>query len=96
MPVLSLRLYMSLTDHFGRTPAAFQAVANLFGLLGASEDPVAFVRHARDGDIEAAFDTIDRPNEELHREVTAMREFSLEAGTDAPEPTDEERELMSS
>ncbi|MFQ3476826.1 hypothetical protein HKK80_11295 [Halonotius sp. F2-221B] len=87
---------MSLTDHFGRTPAAFQAVATLFRLLGASEDPVAFIQHARAGDIEAAFDTIDRPNDELHREVTAMREFSVEAGADAPEPSDEERELLSS
>lgn len=80
---------MSLTDHFGRTPAAFQAVANLFRLLGLSEDPITFVSHAREGNIEAAFDTIERPNEELHREVTAMREFSLEAGADAPEQTDE-------
>ena len=87
---------MSLTDHFGRTPAAFQAVGTLFRLLGASEDPVAFVGHARDGDIEAAFDTIDRPNEELHREVTAMRELSLDAGSDAPEPSEEERDIISS
>jgi hypothetical protein len=85
---------MSLTEHFGRTPAAFQAVASLFRLLGASEDPVAFIKHARDGDIDAAFDTIDRPNDELHREVTAMRELALEAGEGAPEPSEEERELL--
>lgn len=57
---------MSPTDHFGRTPAAFQAVTTLFRLLGTSEDPVAFIQHTRAGDIEAAFDkaafdTIDRP-----------------------------------
>lgn len=69
---------MNPTKHFGRTPAAFQAVASLFRLLGASEDPVAFIRHARRGDIEAAFDTVNRPNEELHREVTAMRKLALE------------------
>ena len=85
---------MSLEAHFGRTPAAFQAVASLFRLVGASNDPVAFIRHARRGDIERAFDTIDRPNDELHREVAAMRELALDAGTDAPEPTDEERELL--
>ncbi|MDB2252490.1 hypothetical protein PM033_11970 [Halorubrum ezzemoulense] len=83
---------MSLTEHFGRTPAAFQAVASLFRLLGASEDPMAFIRHARNGNIEAAFDTIDRPNDELHREVTAMRKLALDA--DAPEPTDDEREIL--
>jgi len=86
---------MSLTEHFGRTPAAFQAVATLFRLLGSSENPVAFVMHAREGNIEAAFDTVNRPNAELHREVTAMRKFSLEAGVDAPEPSEEERDLMS-
>ena len=85
---------MSLTEHFGRTPAAFQAVASLFRLLGASEDPVAFIRHARDGNIEAAFDTIDRPNDELHREATAMRKLALDADADAPEPTDDEREIL--
>lgn len=86
---------MSLAEYFGRTPAAFKAVTLLFQLLGASEDPVAFIRYAQRGDIEAAFDTIDRPNEELHREVTAMRELSLVAGDDAPEPTDEESEILS-
>jgi len=86
---------MSLKDHFSRTPAAFQAVSTLFELLGSSEDPRAFIAHARDGNLEAAFDTIDRPNEELHREVSAMRELSLDAGEDAPEPSEEEREMLS-
>ena len=85
---------MSLAAHFGRTPAAFQAVASLFRLVGASEDPVTFVRYALRGDIERAFDTIDRPNEELHREVTAMRELALDAGEGAPEPSDDEREIL--
>jgi len=85
-----------LTEHFGRTPAAFQAVASLFRLLGASEDPIAFIKHARDGDIDAAFDTIDRPNDELHREVASMRDLARDASADAPAPDDDERELLSS
>ena len=69
---------MRPTEYFGRTPTAFQAAASLFRLLGASENPVAFIRHARNGDIEGAFNTIDRPNDDLHREVAAIRKLALD------------------
>lgn len=76
---------MSIRERVGAVPNAFGLLSGLFGLLWASNNPQAFIRHAREGDLEAAFDTIDRPNEELHEQVSSMREGALELGDEVPE-----------
>jgi hypothetical protein len=85
----------SLREYFGKTSAAFRAVGLLFKLIGQSREPVVFLRQAREGDLEGAFETIPRPNEELHKEVTAMRTLSLSFGEDMPEPSEDEMETIS-
>lgn len=53
-------------------------------LIGQSDNPYAFVYYCREGDFERAFDTIDMSDEEIHEEITALREEAEEAALGIP------------
>lgn len=76
MPPIKERLLAS--------PGLLSAAGRMIWLIGQSDNPYAFFYYCKEGDIERAFDTIDMSNEEIHEEITALREEAEEAARGIP------------
>lgn len=75
----------SFKEQLSAAPQALDLVGRFLRLLGKSDDPMVFLVACRDGNFSRAFDTIDQPNEQIHEEITAIREKALSLSEDHPE-----------
>lgn len=72
-------------DQLTAVPQTLGLVGRFLSLLGQSDDPMEFLFACRAGEFERAFDTIDMPNEEIHEEVTQLREAATTVADENPE-----------
>ena len=54
-------------------PGILRHAAKLVRFIRQADDPTEFLRRLADGDIDEAFDLIDKSNETLHAEVSELR-----------------------
>lgn len=74
-----------LKEQVAAMPRMFAIAGRFLSLLGKSDNPGEFLLACREADFERAFSTIDQSEEEIHEEVTAIREAATEIAVENPQ-----------
>lgn len=72
-------------DQLTAVPQTLGLVGRFLSLLGQSNDPMVFLFACREGDFSRAFATIDKPDEQIHEEITQLRETATTVADENPE-----------
>lgn len=75
----------SFKEQLSAAPQTLDLVGRYLRLLGKSDDPIVFLVACRDGNFSRAFATIEQPNEQIHEEITEIREKALALSEDHPD-----------
>lgn len=72
----------TLKEQLSAGPKTLDLAGRFLRLLGKSDDPLVFLLACRDGNFSRAFETIDQSNEEIHAEITEIRQKALDLSED--------------